>query len=311
MVLMQIRHQKIQILTLSQNLWKKLVVPQLVEWLLYEWDPLSSEQYKPIFNVVRETVLHLGDDEKQQPSVQSVLGAIMSRYKKTINNHPRWRRLPSTAAATLQNKKSSDKKSTGSGPGTALGNRAELRFCRFRVWKAIKLLDMICKWKELLAKEAVQDLASSHIVDSIIPLFSHQVEWLCAPPNEKLGLTEKTLKETEKIKKNSKKEKIKRTPEEIEEEYNVTLLELVEEVKKMCFKLSKIIPEDWVKDKPDSAIAKLRTLMNEYVKHVKEAERLQRRIRVSGPGAVSENDVTGNKAKQQNVLMKIRALIRS
>jgi len=248
-----------------------------VEWLLYEWDPLSSEQYQPIYNVVRETVLHLGDDEKQQPAVQSVLGAIMSRYKKAINNHPRWPRIPSTAAAALQHKKSTDKKTTGAGPGNGLGGRAELRFCRYRVWRAIKLLDMICKWRELLAKEAVQDLASSHIVDSIIPLFSHQVEWLCAPPNEKLGISDKIIS-SKKI--SGKKEKIKMTPEEIEEEYNIMLLELTEEVKKMCLKLSKTMPEEWVKAKPDSAIGKLRTLMIEYVKHVKEAEKLQRRVQL-------------------------------
>jgi len=101
------------------------------------------------------------------------------------------------------------------------------------------------------------------------------------------------------------------TPEEIEEEYNIMLMELTEEVKKMCFKLSKIIPEEWVKSKPDSAIGKLRTLMIEYVKHVKEGEKLQRRIRVSGPGTVSESDLSNNKTKQHGVLMKIRALIRS
>eukprot|EP00808_Paulinella_micropora_P009648 g24234.t1 len=148
-------------LNLVPLLVSKLVAPVAKTWIQNNWEPTSRQQLVPL----QELLKHLQDYDDHAAVTQQLTAAVNERLAQACQQHLQVPCLPSTAAPA------------GVGLGKSLGSPAQLAFCRTRCWRAVKLFKMICVWRKFLSEE-VQELASSHLVDAILPFLSHQVEWL-------------------------------------------------------------------------------------------------------------------------------------
>ena len=160
--------------------------------------------------------------------LQALLTAVMERFRTECHRHLEVPGVPSSAAST--------------GRGAALGSPGQLRFCRRRGWRALKLLVHMCGWQGLLAQEALSDLCSSHLVDAVLPLLSHQIEWLCLARERGGG-----------------------GGGEVPGLRGADLAQLGREVRGYSGRLAACLPAAWVQDQPDSALALLKRLVGAWL----------------------------------------------